>query len=355
MLRRSHTVEHVAGTRKGYAMIRSNNLLAVLAASALLLAAPASAQVYDTFVVPVVGNTIGGGGTVWGTELSIFNPQPHTLFVSVTFLPSGLAQGSEVLVEVPSNQTFSVTNAVKDLYLRQGTGSLLLATFVEDNPQVADPTIINLSFVVQTRTYNDAFTGTYGQGIPGVIAGMMDYPTELLSAVASGINNYGVISLDGFRTNIGALNLGRFEVTILVNVYDSLGRVVANNLEFRVPPLGHFQDPLPAGVVGGTLEFFVYDPGADDPDNFAVVFPYASIVDNLSGDGTYINPILLASPGYLYGKQAKGQSTTEIGKKIDKVIAMRARDRADRLGNVRLVPDATGSMIIERDFGNDPQ
>lgn len=330
-------------------MIRFDKLFAVFAVL-LLFAVPASAQVYDTFVVPVIGNTPGAGGTVWGTELALFNPQPHTLFISATFLPSGLAEGSEVLIEVPSNQTFAVGNALFDLYKRSGTGSLLLATFVEDNTHVPNPTIIDLSFVVQTRTFNNAPSGTFGQGIPGVIAGMMDFPTEQLSAVATGVNNYGSVSLTGFRTNVGALNLGRFEIRLLVNVYDELGRTVAKDLEFKVPPLGHIQDALPVSVTRGTVEFFVLDPGANDPENFAVVFPYVSIVDNRTGDGTYINPVLLASPGYLYGKQAKGISTTEIGKKIDKDIAKRARDRSELLGNVRLVPDATGAMTVVRDF-----
>jgi hypothetical protein len=316
----------------------------------LAVAVPVSAQVYDTFVIPVIGNTAGAGGTVWGTELALFNPQPHTLFISATFLPSGLGQGSEVLIEVPSNQTFAVGNALFDLYKRSGTGSLLLATFVEDNPHVPDPTIVDLSFVVQSRTFNNAPSGTYGQGIPGVIAGMMDFPTEELSAVATGVNNFGAISLSGFRANVGALNLGRFEIRMLVNVYDELGRTIAQNLEFKVPPLGHFQDPLPVAVTRGTVEFFVFDPGANDPQNFAVVFPYVSVVDNRSGDGTYLNPVLLASPGYLYGKQAKGLSTTEVGKKLDKEIAKRARDRSELLGNVRLVPDANGTMTLERDF-----
>jgi len=343
-------VGNVAGTRKGYNMIQSNKSLAALAAITLLIALPATAQVYDTFIVPVVGNTGGGGGTVWGTELALFNPQPHTLFISATFLPTGLGQGSEVLIEVPPNQTFAVDNLVFDVYRRSGTGSMLFATFVEDNPHVVDPTIVNLSFVVQTRTYNDARDGTYGQGIPGIIAGMLDFDVEQLSAVATGINNYGLVSLNGFRTNIGALNLGRYEVTMLVSVYDELGRTVARDLEFHVPPLGHFQDRLPPEVAHGTIEFFVFDPGANDPNDFAVVFPYVSIVDNQSGDGTFINPILLASPGYLYGKQAKGLSTTELGKKIDKEIVKRARDRAERLGNVRQVPGENGQMRLETDY-----
>ena len=203
----------------------SNKLSAVLAATLIFCALPVSAQVYDTFIVPVVGSTTGRGDTVWASELAIFNPQPHTLFVSVTFLPSGLGEGSEVLVEIPSNQTFVVDNVVRDLYSRSGTGSLLFATFPVDNDHIGDPTIINLSFVVQTRTFNNASTGTYGQGIPGIISGMMDFPTEQLTAVASGINNYGTVGFDGFRSNVGALNLGRFEVRILVNVYDGFDRV----------------------------------------------------------------------------------------------------------------------------------
>jgi hypothetical protein len=179
---------------------------------------------------------------------------------------------------------------------------------------------------------------------------MMDFPTEQLSAVATGVNSYGVIGVSGFRTNLGALNLGRFEIRILVNVYNAAGQLVAGDLAFDVPPLGHFQDRLPVTVQNGTVEFFVYDPGANSPDDFAVVFPYVSIVDNLSGDGTYVNPVLLASPGYLYGKQAKGISTTEIGKKIDKEIAKRARDRSELLGTVRMVPDSEGNLKVERDF-----
>lgn len=331
-------------------MKRSSTLFAVLAATLIFFTTPASAQVYDTFIVPIVGYTNGGGGTVWASEVAIFNPQPHTLFVSVTFLPSGLGEGSEVLVEIPSNQTFVVDNALHDLYSRDGTGSLLFATFPDDNTHVSDPTIINLSYVVQTRTFNNASTGTYGQGIPGIISGMMDFPTEQLTAVASGINNYGKIGIDGFRSNLGALNLGRYEVRILINVYDKEGRTVAQDLVFDVPPLGHIQQALPVIIEKGTIEFFVYDPGANDPSDFAVVFPYVSVVDNRSGDGTYINPVLLASPAYLYGKQAIGGSTTEVGKKVDKLIAIRARDRAPRLGNVRLVPDAFGVMQVQRDF-----
>jgi len=326
-------------------MIRSKILLPLVAAILIAVAAPASAQVYDTFVVPAVGNTAGAGGTTWGSELTIFNPQPYTLFVSVTFLPSGLGQGSEVLVPIPSNQTFASDNVVANVFRRSGTGSLLVATFPEDNKHVPNPTIIALSFVVRTKTYNNASSGTYGQAIPGVISGLMDFPTEKLSAISTGVRNFGSVGVNGYRTNVGALNLGRFTVRMLVNVYDELGRTVAKDIPFDVPPLGHVQDRLPVTIDRGSLEFFMFDPGANDPNAFAVVFAYASVVDNRSGDPVYVDPVLLASPGYLYGKSLP-KDLLNIGKKIDKDHARRVRASAEHIGVASMVTGADGSRQV---------
>ena len=328
-------------------MIRSNKLLPLVAAILLAVAVPASAQVYDTFIIPAAGNTPGAGGTVWGTELTIFNPQGHTLFVSVTFLPSGLAQGSEVLVEIPSNQTFAAENVVRDVFQRTGTGALLVATFPEDNPHVANPSIIALSFVVRSKTYNNASSGTFGQAIPGVIAGLMDFPTEDLSAVSTGIRNFGSTGVNGYRTNVGALNLGRYTVRILVNVYDEQGRTIAKDIPFDVPPQAHFQDSLPVTVNRGSVEFFVLDRGATDPNGYAVVFAYASVIDNRSGDPVYVDPILLASPDYLYGTgKVLPKDLLNLGKKIDKDYARRVRAGAERTGVAMMVTNADGTRTV---------
>ncbi len=322
-------------------------LLLLVAAILFAVAVPASAQVYDTFIIPAAGNTSGAGGTTWGTELSIFNPQGHTLFVSVTFLPSGLAQGSEVLVEIPSNQTFSTDNVVRDVFKRSGTGAMLVATFPEDNKHVTNPTIIALSFIVRSKTFNNASSGTFGQAIPGVISGLMDFPTEELSAISTGIRNFGSAGVSGYRTNVGALNLGRYTVRVLVNVYDELGRTVAKDLPFDVPPQGHIQDRLPVTIDRGSIEFFVFDPGAKDPDGYAVVFAYASVVDNRSGDPVYVDPVLLASPDYLYGTgKTLPKDLLNLGKKIDKEYARRVRASAEHVGVASMVTRADGTRQI---------
>lgn len=326
-------------------MIRFKVLLPLVAAILLAVAVPARAQVYDTFVIPAVGNTSGEGSAVWASELTIFNPQPHTLYVSMTFLPSGLAQGSEVLVTIPSNQFFQTDNVVPSVFHRAGTGALLLAAFPEDNPHVAEPTIIALSFVVRSNSFNTTNNGTYGQAIPGVIAGLMDYDFEGVSAISTGIRSTGEPKVSGFRTNVGAVNLGRYTVRVLVNVYDELGGTVAKDIPFDVPPQGHVQDRLPITISRGTIEFFVIDPGVNDPDGYAIVFAYASVVDNRSSDPVYVDPVLLASPSYLYGKSLP-KDPLNVGKKIDKNYARRVRDSFERIGVASMVTRADGTTEI---------
>lgn len=319
-------------------MSRSKLAVAVFALS-LCSALPAAAQVYDTFVVPVVGNTSGAGGTRWGTQLSIFNPQQYALKVSLTFLPTGIEKGDEYLVSVPSNATFFSSNVINDVFRRSGTGALLVATFAQDNPGVPNG-VVDRSFVVTTTTFNNASSGTFGQGIPGTLTGEMDFSLEKVSAVATGIRNSGNVGSSGYRTNIGAVNTGRYGIRLLVSVYDAQGRIVANRIPFEIGPLSHFQDRLPISVDGGTVEFFI-----DDPHQDAVVFPYASIVDNRSGDPVYVAPILLASPKYLYGNTKVKPTTTEIGKRIDPARARQIAESMQRRGYVRI---ENGAVVVER-------
>ena len=331
-------------------MIRSHNLLPLVAVLFLSVAAPATAQVYDTFVVPAVANASGGGGTLWASEVVIFNPQPHTLFVSMTYLPSGLDQGSEVLVQIPSNQFFATSNVLGSVYGRGGTGSLLFATWPEDNKHVPNPSILDLSFVVRSNTYNNASSGTFGQAIPGVISGLMDWEFEGLSAVATGVRNFGTAGQNGFRTNVGALNLGRYTVRMYVNVYNDLGQTVAKDVPFDVPPLGHVQDRLPVTIDRGTLEFFIDDPGVNNPDDRALVFAYASVVDNKSGDPVYVDPILLANPSYLYPGKVQPKDPLTVGKKIDKDYLRRIHGSVARLGTASMVTrdDGTRQVVVTR-------
>jgi hypothetical protein len=300
-----------------------------VAVAVFAIALPVAAQLNDTYIIPAVGNAPGANNTQWATSLSVFNPHTdYALTVSVIFIPTGGANGLEALVTVPANGTFVSDNILADAFKTSGTGSLFVATFPEDNSGVED-TLIARSFLVIGKTFNNAATGTFGQTIPGVWTGLQDIDTDGISSVAHNISDNAA-----FRTNVGAVNLGRCSVTVHVSVYDANGQTLLQDAPFTVPPLGHLQDRLPVTVDKGSVEFYVDDPCADNADNYAVVFPYTSTIDNKSGDPSYQSPVLLATPGVLYSAAAKGMQPTTIGKKIDLSFARRLRATAMRVGPV---------------------
>ena len=302
---------------------------------ALALCFPAAAQVNDTFVIPAVGLTAGGGGTMWTSSVYVFNPQPYTLRISITYLPRFGEIGDEILLELPANMTAVTENVLRDWFETTGSGSLLFATFPEDNPDVEDD-ILARSFLVRSRTFNTGGSGgTYGQGIPGTYVGLLD---DGISSIAEGVTNIGTPGINGFRTNVGVANLSEETAWLLVVVYDEEGQVVGdtfnNPLEFTVNPYAYDQQPLPIVGTNLTLEFFLDDPSGD-----AVVFPYVSVVDNRSGDATYIEPKLLASGDILYkgGTAMKGATIQQDSKSrfLDQDRAREVRERAVRIGHVR--------------------
>ncbi len=320
--------------------------LLLLATLACLAAIPAMAQVNDTYVIAAAANQRGGFGSHWMTRFSVFNPHlDYKLTVSITYLPTGGKKGIEELVDIPANSLAYSDNLLDDLYNVEGGGALLVAAFAEDNPGVPN-TVLARSFLVISDTFNNLPTGTYGQTIPGVWAGLQDYDFDGISAIAHGVRN---IQSQGWRTNVGAANLGRCSVTVLINVYDANGHKVLNQAPLVVPPLGHIQDSLPVTIDSGTVEFFVDDPCSNDNNLYAVVFPYVSTIDQLSGDPTYQVPTLLASPSVLYSKGAQTQAaveTTSIGKKIDTTYARTVREQVERRGKARLQRTVQGWQIV---------
>jgi hypothetical protein len=318
-------------------------LTRLLLASALLtlVSLSASAQVTDTYVIPAAANARGAFGTHWMTRFSVMNPHlDRDLTISITWLPTGGGAGLEELVDLPPNSLAYSNNILEDLYgVMAGSGSLLVATFPEDNPGIPD-TINDRAFLVNSETFNNRPDGSYGQTIEGEWVGLLDYESDGISSVSQGIRNSGL-----YRTNVGAVNLGRCAVTVYVNAYNADGETVLHQAPFIVPPLGHLQERLPVAVENGSVEFFVVDPCVADDDRYAVVFPYTSTVDQRTGDPSYQYPKLLANPGILYAKGQKIVDTLNLGKKIDSSYARNVRAEAQRRGTAKLTKTAAGWAI----------
>ena len=330
--------------RKDHAVkIRLLTLLTLVA----IISLPAAAQVTDTYVVPAAANLSGNFGTRWMTQFSVFNPHlDYPLTVSVTYIPTGGGQGIEELIDIPANSLAYSDNILSELFEVSGGGALLVASFPEDNPGVPND-VLSRAFLVTSNTYNNASSGTYGQTIPGSWTGLLDFESDEISAVAHGIRNS---TRTGWRTNVGGVNLGRCTATLRINVYDANGNKILNQAPLILPPLGHFQDSLPVQVEAGTVEFFLDDPCAGDDERYAVVFPYTSTIDQLSGDPTYQTPALLAPKDILAlsaasTKTAAAFDPTNVGKKIDSGYARGVRALADRRGTAKLVRTEKGMRV----------
>jgi hypothetical protein len=284
--------------------------------------------VNDTYVIPAAANVPGAFGTRWMTQFSVFNPQSYPLRIDVVYVPTGGGQGLDATFDVPANAVAFSDNILADLFDLGGSGALLVAAFPEDNPGVEN-SVIARAFLVTSDTFNNSPTGTFGQTIPGVWAGLMDFQSDGITAIAHGIRN---VSKQGWRANVGAVNLGRQNVRLLVSVYDIDGNTILNKARFDIPPMGHIQDGLPVQVDRGAVEFFL-----DDATQKAVVFPYVSVIDQLSGDPTYFSPTLLATPKVLFNKQAAAaMNTTAIGRKITIDDARAVRENAKSVGVMEL-------------------
>ncbi len=242
------------------------------------LAAPASAQLASQWMIPAAAHTAGIGGTFWATDLSLHNPHQYTLPVVIWVLPSDrdntFADGWTL--DLGPYETVNLWDALgPDTFDVAGTAALLVLAD-DSRTDCGDPAAC--AFLATSRTYTPApgGDGEYGQGIPGRRpAAGVDWSTY---GYVAGILNDG----DAFRCNVGAASWSDAWTTVRVDVQDATGTVIGW-LDLDLPPFGHVQRRLPTAVEGGSLVFYLVDGPAD-----ALVFPYASVVNQATGDPTYL-------------------------------------------------------------------
>lgn len=235
------------------------------------------AQLSADWMVAASAHTNGVGGTFWMSDVSLHNPHDFTLPVVVQFLPSGTEnwQADYLLIDLYPWETYNLWDILGDNgFAFDGTGALMVYA---DTALACDP-IEDCHFLVTSRTYTVdgwGFGGEFGQTIPGVdVWRAVDWSSF---GYAAGILNDGQY----FRCNVGIASQTAGWTVVRVDVQDAVGNILATH-EYEVPPFGHIQRRLPTTVTGGSLVFYLME----GPDN-ALIFPYASVVDQVTGDPSY--------------------------------------------------------------------
>ena len=245
--------------------------IAIAAAIVFAVAGNAAAK---NLYIPAAGSAPGANNTRFRTDVRIFNPSStETISISVHFLPQGM-DGSNIsgrLVDVGPRQT-AVLNDIVGNFLAwpvPAVGALRLDSDTDKSYE----------FTAESRTYTDspnpAAPGTFGQYIPA-----LDPTSEArkLSVVTHVSNN------DAFRTNAGIMNPNREPLTAHLTLVRADGTLVAESQPFEVPAMSMTLRPLSQLFPGlGVVEdgYLMVNTSLD-------AFPFASLVDNQSGDAIFI-------------------------------------------------------------------
>ncbi len=254
----------------------------IMSASAVVLALAAGAparELTSAYAVTAAANTAGKLGTDWHTDLTLYNPQEHAVPVVLHFLPSGQSNSGQVptvTFEVLPWETLNLWDVLgpKGFNARGKTGALLV--YADEDRITCSGT--SCHFAVFSRTYTldpKGGRGEFGQALPGVAAHLgLDW--SVIAYLPQLTNNAD------FRTNLGVASWTPAWVKVRVELQEASGAVIGSK-DHQVPPFGHIQWSLDRSVVGGTAAVFIVDGPAD-----AMVYPYASVVNNVYGDAVTV-------------------------------------------------------------------
>jgi len=217
------------------------------------------------YFLPSAAHAEGNLGTQWFTDLTLLNigsgPSEVTLFLLPQDTDNSDADWVKLTIEPPGPVV------LEDVVLEQ---------FAEANMSAALRICSDQSLMIDSRTFNAAAksTATFGQGVPGQSASSASRYTKRL---------IGVYENDQFRTNLGMLNTSSDPTTVTVRMYDQ-NYTWLGDKEFKLKPYGYLQrSSIFSRVTNQDVEnglIMVWSDGSP-------IFVYASVVDNVSGDGTY--------------------------------------------------------------------
>jgi PKD repeat protein len=219
-----------------------------------------------------VGAVTGAGGTFFRSNLVISNRNDVPAEVTIALTPrGGTAPSHSANLIIPAGQTRFYGDAVAELYGIQGAGSLRLTT------STATPV------VAWGRTYSDlGVAGTLGQFIP---AFSTDDLIPLAGAILQGLSQNA-----RYRTNMGLVNASPAAAAVTIAVHDGDGSMRGERTVIIAGGQSLFLGGIMSEITGGEVTdgYLVLKPSAA-----GAIYGWASFVDNLSTDQTFVRPIAL--------------------------------------------------------------
>jgi len=233
--------------------------------------------------IPAIGTVRGLFGTNFVSDLNIFDNDPSgsSANIFVQFFPSGVSNSSAQNVTsmtLGGRATASSRDVSSTLFNGQMNGLGALRLLSSSNNVFAN-----------ARVYNNqvsAGLGTFGQFVPGLTRSQALTEGALVGLINT--PNGGGTTNFSARTNVGFFNPSDQQTYVAAELRNSTGDVIANRI-ITLGPYMHLQLPMAGsgalfGDVGEVQTSTVYFVSGSP------IFSYASIVDNVSGDASYVAP-----------------------------------------------------------------
>jgi len=225
------------------------------------------------WLIPVAASTEGSNGADWKTEIGISNPCDIEVTAELSFVEAGHSW--------PGNE-------LAGSHLIPAGGALYLDDPLSDYRPTSGLIIVSLSSekaVVSTRTYNQGSgNGTYGQGIPAIRLSEAESSQHLIFPLIHSIPSR-------FHTNFGMVQTTSATFTVKMTVHSASGEVLGSRIYsttgafFQANRIIDEIHQTGTTLQGGWIEAELI---AGSP---AFWTAYASVVDENTGDPTYVMPV----------------------------------------------------------------
>jgi hypothetical protein len=224
--------------------------------------------------VPSVGHAPGAYGSLWRTDVALVNASTSAANATFRYVPAGGGDSITKTASLPlgTSRFDDILVSLFDLDMEaSASGALHIAS---DAP-----------LVVSSRTYNTTEQGTYGAHLAGIG-----------SARAVTHDRHGVIPQlkrgPITRTNVALTNLGSQAATVGIRLHATDGGILGTERLVTIPPGGLVQEN-DIFAACGTGDAPIAWARIEVKSEGGEVFAFASVVDNRTGDPTFV-PVILA-------------------------------------------------------------
>ena len=229
----------------------------------------------DDIYITAVAHSAGAGNTTWRTDVDLHNPGTTEVQAEIELWVRDQANTNPLTapVTVPAGLSVRLDDALASEFGFDGSAALNISATGGE-------------LLVSSRTYNLTPEGTYGQFIGGVGADE-----------ALGIEHEGLLMQlihtpakdDGFRTNLGLVNLADHEISVTMQLFDGDGQLVGTLIRDLWARQYVQINRVYSQVTENAVEvgYIVVTSTTEGAEYLA----YASVVDNRTGDPIYIPAI----------------------------------------------------------------